>query len=957
MTSVQDIEKQIQEFWEKNKIPQKARAMNKNEKKFYFLDGPPYATGYIHIGTAWNKILKDSYLRFWRMKGFNVWDQPGYDTHGLPIENKVEQKLGFHNKADIERLGIEKFNKECKAYVEQFFGIMNKQFQDLGVWMNWDDPYITFKNEYIEGAWHTFKTAFEKGFLYKDVYSVHVCFRCETVVAYNEIEYAKATDPSVYIKFPVKGKTNEYFLIWTTTPWTLPSNTGIMAKPDADYVYVKVGDETLIMSKALTDAVMNKAKKGKYEIVKTVKGKSLEGVKYSHPLADIFPFIDKLHNAYRVVLSEQFVSLDEGTGLVHTAPGHGQEDYKVGKEHGLPIVSPLKMNGTFNEECGKFSGKLAKASDDEIIAEFKNRGLLFHQEKITHDYPQCWRCSTPLLFMAVPQWFFRVTSIRDKLKKENEKVKWHPDWAGKRFDNWLDSLGDWPISRQRYWGIPLPIWECEKCSSVKVIGSRKELPKVPEDFHRPYIDEITMTCKCGGTMKRIQDVLDVWFDAGLASWASLGYPERRDLFDKLWPSDLQIEGPDQIRGWWNAELITSVITFDKAPFQKILFHGFVLDAHGMKMSKSKGNIVEPVDVIKKYGRDVLRFYLLSSPAWEDFYFNWTDTENVSRTFNILRNTFQFVKTYVTKIPQDKPKLNVEDKWLFSRLNSLIEEYHKEFMESNHHKVVERLNSFILNDLSRWYIKLVRDRTWPTYSGKDKDAAFYTLGKVSEALLKLLAPLTPHIAEYVYQDVIKPKTKGKESIHFYPFDVADKKLIDKKLEEQMELVKAIVEETSAVRQKENVRLRWPMKRLLIVSGDEKVIGAVETLKNVLENMCNVKSIEVVKKLPKGKFAEGGVEETKLYLDLEVDQSLYEDRLLRELSRAIQDLRKTSKFVVTDEINLTMKSDDETEAILNRFANALKDEVGAIKTTVGSLEGKHRGELEFEDKKIEIAFSKS
>ncbi|MEM5799573.1 MAG: isoleucine--tRNA ligase [Candidatus Aenigmatarchaeota archaeon] len=955
MNYFKELEENIKDFWKKNNILEKTRNINKGKKKFYFLDGPPYATGYIHIGTAWNKILKDSYIRFWRMKGYNVWDKPGYDTHGLPIENKVEQKLGLKSKSDIEKLGIEKFNLECKNYATQFIDIMNSQFEDLGTWMNWKEPYLTLDNDYIEGAWYTFKIGFEKGLLYKDVYPVHVCTRCETVVAYNEIEYTQLTDPSIFVKFPVYGKENEFLVIWTTTPWTLPSNTGIMAKPSADYVYVKIGTETLIMAEERLQYVMEKSGLSGYKIIKRVKGKDLEGLKYEHPLTDVFPFIKKLQNAHIVVLSEQYVSLEEGTGLVHTAPGHGQEDYKVGKENGLPIVSPLKLNGTYNNNCGRFSGKYAKSADDEIIEEFNVRGLLLHKEKITHEYPKCWRCSTPLLYMSVPQWFFKVTAIRQKLLEENKKVNWYPDWAGKRFENWLENLGDWPISRQRYWGIPLPIWECDRCGRVKVIGSAKELPIKPKDLHRPYIDEIEIECECKAKMKRVPDVLDVWFDSGLAAWASLNFSKDKKIFEKLWPCDLQIEGPDQIRGWWNSQLITSVITFNEKPFQNILFHGFVLDAHGNKMSKSKGNIVQPEDVIEKYGRDVLRFYLLSSPAWDDFYFNWSDTENVARTLNILRNTFIFIKTYVTKKPDKKPELKIEDKWVLSRINSILEDFDKNMQQYSQYKSLQSVQDFILNDLSRWYIKLIRDRVWPTYDGKDKEAAFYTLIKVSEILLKMLAPITPFLTEHYYQELLRDK-KSPESIHMFSLPLPDKKIIDKELEKQMVIAKQIFESVSALRQKEKLKLKWPIKRLIVITEDKDVKKAVERLKDILEFICNVKKVSVEKSLPKGKFSEGMFDKGKLYLDLERDEELEAEMILRELVRYIQEMRKKNKFVIKDEILLTLKTDQDTTKIIEKYKDKLRKEVGAVSVDFNNLEGEFKGKLDIEDVKIEIAFNK-
>ncbi|NCO96734.1 MAG: isoleucine--tRNA ligase [Candidatus Aenigmarchaeota archaeon CG_4_10_14_0_8_um_filter_37_24] len=955
MATVKEQEEQVQKFWEKNNIPKKALKTNKGKKKFYFLDGPPYATGYIHLGTAWNKVLKDSFLRYKRMKGFDVWSQPGYDTHGLPIENKVEKKLNMKSKQDIEKMGVEEFNKECRKFATEFISIMNNQFFNLGVWMDWDNPYLTLNKSYIDGAWYTFKVGFDKGLLYKDKYSVTVCPHCETAVAYNEIEYQNVSDSSLYVKFPVKGEKKTYLLIWTTTPWTLPSNTGIIAKPDARYSYVKVGNDTLIFAEALVDKVMEKAKIAEYETEKVVLGEDLEGMEYIHPLSDIFPFHKNIKNAWRVVLSDQFVTLEDGSGLVHCAPGHGEEDYKVGKENGLPIVSPLNMNGTYNEECGKYSGRFVKDVDIDMTQEFSERGMLFAAEKISHDYPFCWRCSSPLIFMAVPQWFFRVTEIRKKLIEENKKVNWIPEWAGKRFNNWLESLGDWPVTRQRYWGIPLPIWECGKCEYTKVIGSSDELPERLEDLHRPYVDEVFLNCdKCGSRMKRIPDVLDVWFDSGLAAWASLGYPKKKDLFKKLWPNDFNLEGPDQIRGWWNSQMITSVITFDRRPYENILFHGFVLDAHGNKMSKSKGNIVAPEDIIEKYGRDVLRYYFLSSPAWNDFYFNWPEVDTAAKTLNIVRNTFQFVKIYVTEFPKNKPKLEKEDEWLLSRLHSTIQEYDDYFSKYQNHKSIEALQKFILDDYSRWYIKLIRERTWPGYQGKDKESAFYTIMTVVDALTKMLAPICPYIAEQGYQDVVKALIGGEESVHLFSLPEVDKTMLNKELEKEMELVQVLVENSLAARQKVNLKLKWPVKEMIIVSKEKLVKDAVENLSNILGKMANAKSVKVVEKDPEGELSSIEFDQGKLFLDLSEDEELAQERLYRELTRTIQAMRKKKGLIVSDKIELTIKSDTGTEKVLKKFAAKLEKDVGAGKVLVGKLEGKNKDELKFKDKVVEVGF---
>ena len=949
-------EEKIIQFWKKNKVYEKVKAQRKNARKFYFLDGPPYATGSIHVGTAMNKVIKDCYLRFFRMFGFNVWDQPGYDTHGVPIENKVEKELGFKSKKDIEKFGVANFIQKCREFATKYIAIMGRQFENLGVWMDWKNPYLTLTNDYIEGAWFTFKKAFEKGFLYKGNYPVHVCPRCETVVAYNEIEYTKLKDPSIYVKFKLKNKPNEYLVIWTTTPWTLPANTGVMANPNAEYVRVQTNGEILILAKPLLEEVMKKVGIKDYKILETKVGKDLENLKYEHPFADEFKFQQVLTNAHRVVLSDQFVSLEEGTGLVHTAPGHGEEDYKVGLETGLPLVSPVKIDGTFDETCGKYAGMFVKDADKLILQELRKKGLLLHEETIEHDYPICWRCNTPLLQISIPQWFFRVTAIRDKLIEENKKIKWNPPWASQRFQNWLENLGDWPISRQRYWGIPLPIWVCEKCENIRVIGCREELPKIPKDFHRPYIDEITLKCECGGNMKRIPDVLDVWFDSGVASWASLGFPREKKLFKKLWPADFILEGSDQFRGWWNSLMITSMMTFEKAPFKSVLMHGLVLDAHGQKMSKSLQNIVTTEEVIEKYGRDLLRFYYLSNEPWNDYYFSWQSMEEISKSFVVVRNTFNFVKTYVSS-PGNPKGLKQEDKWILSRLNSLIESCTKHFKDYNAHKAANEILDFILNDFSRWYIKLIRDRVWPLYEGKDKQTAFYTCITVTETLAKLLAPICPFLAEQVYQEIIKPLKKSKLSVHMEDWPKVDKKMINKNLEEKMKVAKQIVEACSAARQKASLKLRWPIGFVIVMSEDKRVVSTVKNLKEVLLRMCNSKIIKISKDEPKGEFSVADFSLGKVFIPLKLDEELLNEALLRELIRRIQEMRKKFGFVVKEMIDLSLSSDEETNKLLEKKKDLISKEVGAKSVVIGTTKGKFSETLEFENKKITIAFSKA
>ncbi len=1009
MDALKDIEKEILEYWRENDIEKKSITVNKGKKRFYFLDGPPYATGSIHMGTAWNKIIKDYYIRYFRMIGYNVWVQPGYDTHGLPIENKVEKKLNLKNKDEIETLGIEKFNSECHKFATEHIETMNREFRNLGVWMDWDNPYLTLDNSYIEGAWHTFKVGFEKGFLYKGIYPVHVCSHCATAVAYNEIEYFKATDPSVYVKFPVIGKDNLYLVIWTTTPWTLPSNTGIMVHPSYEYAYVKTGDETLIIAGKLVKTVMEKACIKDYKIEKTVKGKDLKDTRYNHPLKDVLPVQKDVQG--RVVTSHQYVTLDDGTGLVHTAPGHGQEDFKVGLENNLKRICPVNLNGTFTEEVGKFSGIYVKEADQYIIEELEKTSSLLAQEKVTHDYPQCWRCKTPLLQMAVPQWFFKVTAIREKLLRENEKINWVPTWARKRNKNWLESLNDWPISRQRYWGIPLPIWTCENCDNVKVVGSKEELNADIKDLHRPYIDKVTFACeKCGKKMRRIPDVLDVWFDSGVASWASLNYPKEKELFEEMWPAKLNIEGPDQIRGWWNSEMITSVITFGKMPYETILMHGFVLDAKGIKMSKSLGNATGPQEVIDKYARDILRFDLLSSAPENNFYFDWEKVKETSRFFNIYYNVYNFAKTYCGQKDHGnikKDKLKTIDLWLVSKINTLIKKCNEHNKKYHGYKSLNLIGDFVVNDFSRWYIKLIRPRVSGNYTGSDKREASQTVWYVIERLARLIAPAVPYLTEKMYLESLEGK---KESVHFEEFPKPDASFVDRDLEKHMEVAKVIVESINSARQNADVKLRWPIRSATIVA-DKKTEQSVKATEKIIKEITNIKEVkfgemkleqkitpeykkigpvfgkdtskvielimkekpEMLKeKLEKGVVSLGKYKVTKemvaidekipdnvagekflggaVYIDTTRDRELVEESAVRELTRKIQIARKEKGLEVAQTIVLCITGEDE-------FLDKWKDEIErgtTSKLCAGKLKGTKKVDFEFEDIKLRIAF---
>ncbi|MEM5880012.1 MAG: isoleucine--tRNA ligase [Candidatus Aenigmatarchaeota archaeon] len=918
-------EEKILNFWEENKIYYKQKEKLKNKKIFYFLDGPPYATGYIHMGTALNKILKDFFIRIYKMYGFNVWDQAGYDTHGLPIEYQVEKQLNFKSKKDIENFGIENFIKECKNFATKFIGVMNSQFKNLGVWMNFDNPYLTLTNEYIEGAWYTFKEAYKKGYLFKGFYPVHICPRCETVLAYNEIEYEELEDPSIYVLFKLKEE-DKYLIIWTTTPWTLVDNEAIMVKPSAKYVEVKVNDKIYIVAKDLLEKLAKEFNWANYEIIREFEGKELEFKEYEHPFSDLLEF-DK-SNIYKVILSERFVSLTEGSGLVHAAPAHGKEDYIVCKEYNLPIINSVNINGTFN--FGIFKDKTIKEVNEIVIKILRERNALLKEEKIKHEYPICWRCKSPLYIITIHQWFFKVTEFRDKLLEEIEKVVWYPNSAKYRMKDWLQNLSDWPISRQRYWGIPLPIWECKNCGNIKVIGSVKELGIEIEDLHRPYIDRIKLKCeRCKSEMERIKDVLDVWFDSGVAPWASIGLHKNKKLFKKFWPVQLEIEGPDQIRGWWNSQIITSYMTLGEAPYRRIVMHGFVLDAHGRKMSKSLGNIVAPEEIIDKYGRDVLRAYFLLGFPWEDYYFDWKEVEEINRKLNIIRNVFNFIKLYVNKKPEKK-NLKIEDKYILSKLHSLILQYNQALKNYELDKLFvlnKKFFEFLVEDVSRFYIKIIRDRVWINYNGKDKEGALYTLLEILDKSLKILAPITPFLAEYYYQEI--SFIKNFESVHLENYPKPKKSFIKSEIENIVEVAKKIIQDILEARNKAKIKIRQPLKKVIIVYKKEEIKNAKKA-KRIISILTNIKKIEFKDSFEaKEDYEIIDTENYTVYLYKKIDKKLKEEGILREIIREIQEVRKKENLSIFEKINIAIDiSNEEFKKLIEKHKEIIESETNSI-----------------------------
>ena len=944
------IEKGIQEYWKAEHAYEKTREARKDGKKFYFVDGPPYTTGAIHLGTAMNKTVKDILIRYWSMNGYNIRDQPGFDMHGLPIEVKVEKNIGVHSKKDIEELGIDKFVNTCKEFAIGLREDMTEQFKQLGVWMDWDNPYQTIKLDYIESAWWTLQRAYEKGLLKDSSRVVTWCPRCETALAEAEIEYWDETDPSIMVRFPIKGD-NASLLIWTTTPWTLAANMAVAVHPDFDYARVRMsgekGSEELIILESQADYVMQKGGYEKCEILKRMKGQELEGIAYE-PVFNLD--VPPAEWNYKVVTAT-YVEQDN-TGLVHTAPGHGPDDYETGKRYGIPPFCPVAENGRYTDEFPLMVGKKVKTVHDDVIKYLDENGRLYNSSKIKHRYGHCWRCKSPIIYRNTRQWFVEVPKVKDEMLAEIDRAKWVPDWAGStREKNWVEGARDWCISRQRYWGIPMPVWECE-CGEKKVVGQYEEL-KAGEgytdgmDTHRPWIDGVTFKCpKCGKTMHRVPDVLDVWFDSGVAAWASLGYPHHKEEFDKWWPGDFIVEAHDQTRGWFYSQLGAGVISFDRAPYDEVMMHGWVLDPKGQKMSKSLGNVIEPLELIDQVGADSVRYYMIKSNApWEDTAFQKDGPRNARKVLNTYWNVVNFASTYMILDNYDPDKFTIdniydslrdEDRWMISKTEKMVRTATKYLESRDLHLLAREMENYILDDLSRWYVCLVRDRSWSEGEDAtaDKNATYFTLYYAIMKTALLLAPIAPHIAEEVYQHM-----GGKKlSVHMEDWPVCDEKLIKEDIEHSMALVENIVDIIAAERAKMGSKLRWPLLQVFVRGNDSEVNKAVKLFDDVLASQGNIKKVQylgkdeipsVEKDIEPVEFVEGTI-----FIDFNVTPEIEAEGYARELIRRIQQMRKDMKLKVEQYVDIQVASEDRLVGLFESWKEHISTEVRAKTLTFTS-----------------------
>ncbi len=982
--TVSEVEKRYIDFWEREKIFQKSIDTKEKGKKYVFYDGPATANGHPGLHHMLAKFLKDSFCKYETMKGNRVVRKVGWDTHGLPVELQVEKELGFSDKKDIESYGIGEFNQKCRENVwknEKSFSDLTKK---MGQFIDLEHPYVTYDNDYIETEWWILKKFFDEGYFYEGSKILPYCPRCGTGLASHEVAqgYKDVDTNTVIVPMKKKGE-DVYFLVWTTTPWTLISNVALCVNPNEEYVQVKSLGYQFILAKALVSSVLGE----EVEVVKTYLGKDLEYMEYEQLIPEL-----KVDGRAFFVAVDEYVTMEDGTGSVHLAPAFGEDDNRVGVKYQLPYVNPVGEDGKYLE--GPWKGMFVFDADLEIIKYLKENNKLFKKQKIKHNYPHCWRCSTPLIYYSKPSFYLAITKFQDKIIAANKKVCWHPSYVGeKRFGNWLENLKDWAISRNRYWGTPLPLWRCS-CGKDIMIGSRKQLvemasEKIDEsiELHRPFVDDIHITCPdCGQVMHRVSDVIDCWFDSGSMPFAQYHYPfENENIFEDQFPADFICEGIDQTRGWFYTLLVISTFLKGCAPYRNVLVNDLVQDAEGKKMSKSKGNIVEPFTTMEKYGADTVRFYLAYvSPVWTPLKFDEEGLKEIySKYFSTFKNTYAFFSMYANADHIDPREYDIpiskrefSDRFILSKLNRLIKDVTNDYEEYDLNKVARAIVPFLNDDLSNWYIRSNRRRFWSAQLDESKKAVYLTLYEVLVTLSKLVAPITPFIAEEVYQ-----KLTNEESVHLTSYPTVDESLINDDVEACMNLVRDICSLGRFAREEAGIKVRQPISKL-ILSEDDK--DKIEKLLPIIQEELNVKEIvfqedmskyldyivkpnfkvlgkklgsdikelqlklqnlekEEITSLQKGSltitvagnelildsssviitlkqkegYASSSNEKTCVVLDTTLTEELILEGLAREFVRNVQALRKEADFEITDHIAVYYDGDSELDQMLEVY----------------------------------------
>ena len=986
---ISKVEESFSEFWKKENILEKS--INKNKDYYVFYDGPATANGFPGLHHMVAKFIKDSICKYHSMRGKKVLRKVGWDTHGLPVELAVEKELGFKNKTDIEKYGIEAFNKKCKESVWK----NEKAFSDLtvkmGQFIDLDHPYVTYDNNYIETEWWILKKFFDEGLFYEGHKIVPYCPRCGTGLASHEVAqgYKEVSVDTVIVTMKKKDE-DAYFLVWTTTPWTLIANVALCVNPDEDYVKVESMGYKFILAEKLVSKVLGED----VTVLEKYKGKDLEGVEYEQ----LIPSLSVSKKAFYVTC-DSYVTMEDGTGVVHLAPAFGEDDSKVGKRYDLPYLNPVGEDGCYKE--GLWKGMNVFDADLEVIKYLKKEDRLFKKQKIKHNYPHCWRCSTPLIYYSKPSFYLEVTKLKDKIVDANKKVNWYPSYVGeKRFGNWLLNLNDWAISRNRYWGTPLPLWRCE-CGHMEMIGSREELKEkaieeIPDDIdlHRPYVDDVHIKCKCGKTMTRVSDVIDCWFDSGSMPFAQYHYPfENEELWETQFPADFIAEGVDQTRGWFYTLLVISVFLTGKSPYKNVLVNDLLLDAEGKKMSKSRGNIVEPFTTMEKYGADTVRFYLpYTSPVWTPLKFDVNGLKEVhSKFFNPLKNTYSFFALYANIDKVDPRDYSVSyddleeiDKWLVSKYNKLVKDVTSFYEEYDLHKVVKALTSFVSEDLSNWYIRRNRKRFWGSQLDNSKKCVYYTTYEVLKGLSKLIAPVTPFISEEIYQNLT-----GEESVHLADFPSYDEALINESIEKRMDLVRDLISLGRNVREEEKIKVRQPILEVVLDGKNKSILDGLEELikeelnvkeivfeddlskymnfkvkpnfkeagkvignkmKDFVKYLDNLSDEDIKRVNNRENLSFEGIEITFEMLDVKIEskegmkvamednnfiilnttltEDLIKEGIAREVVSKVQNLRKEKDFDIENRIKLYYNSEDYFEEVLKDYGDYIKDETLAL-----------------------------